>query len=73
MDLNKKEMEACKGFSQTPDSNSIDSKMAWWHIDKKMIRFKLHFFLYIGGKLLLLTFDCNFSKFKKLKQFYFFY
>ncbi|GIY02712.1 hypothetical protein CDAR_448031 [Caerostris darwini] len=31
-----------------PESK-LASKESFWHIDRTMLRFKIHFFLYIGG------------------------
>ncbi|KAG8179138.1 hypothetical protein JTE90_015328 [Oedothorax gibbosus] len=51
MDLtkNEKQQEIYSVSSQLPDNKKIPDEAPWWHIDREMLRFKLHFFLFIGG------------------------
>ncbi|KAG8179142.1 hypothetical protein JTE90_015332 [Oedothorax gibbosus] len=51
MDLtkNEKQQEILSVSSELPENKKIPAKVPWWHIDREMLRFKLHFFLFIGG------------------------
>ncbi|KAG8180688.1 hypothetical protein JTE90_006246 [Oedothorax gibbosus] len=46
---NEKQLEFFSVSSQRPENKKILDEAPWWHIDKEMLRFKLHFFLFIGG------------------------
>ncbi|GFY79313.1 major facilitator superfamily domain-containing protein 6 [Trichonephila inaurata madagascariensis] len=46
----EKSENASDVYVVSPESpESTDKIKSFWHIDKEMIRFKIHFFLYIGG------------------------
>ncbi|KAG8179139.1 hypothetical protein JTE90_015329 [Oedothorax gibbosus] len=51
MDITKNEtqQEIYSISSQLPENKKFPTKVRWWHIDREMLRFKLHFFLFIGG------------------------
>ncbi|KAG8180686.1 hypothetical protein JTE90_006244, partial [Oedothorax gibbosus] len=46
---NEKQPEFFSVSSQRPENKKIPDEAPWWHIDKEMLRFKLHFFLFTGG------------------------
>ncbi|GFR02571.1 major facilitator superfamily domain-containing protein 6 [Trichonephila clavata] len=46
----EKSENALDAYVVSPESpESTEKVKSFWHIDKEMVRFKIHFFLYIGG------------------------
>ncbi|GFT29305.1 hypothetical protein TNCV_756751 [Trichonephila clavipes] len=48
---NGKEMDIYTVSSDSADKKTVKPKYKFWHIDREMLRFKIHFFMFIGGNI----------------------
>ncbi|GIY14161.1 MFS_1_like domain-containing protein [Caerostris darwini] len=57
----EKPLDVCLIPTESPEI-VVKKEASFWHIDKEMLRFKIHFFLYIGGLSTAIPFTSVFAK-----------